>query len=67
MSHATEWSPETSVYFNGIAMEYSLQWDTEYDVFIEDSLYGGFPFDSVDQIVSLMKEMRAQLREYEAQ
>ena len=64
--HATEWSPETSEYLNGIAMEYSLQWDTEYDVFIEDSLYGDFPFDSIDQIVSLMKEMKEALREYEA-
>ena len=34
-------------FLNGIAMKYSLQWDTEYDVFIEDSLYGDFPFDSV--------------------
>ena len=48
-------------------MKYSLQWDTEYDVFIEDSLYGGFPFESVDQIVSLMKEMKSQLQEYEIQ
>ena len=64
--HATEWSPETSEHFNGIAMEYSLQWDTEYDVFIEDSLYGDFPFDSVDQVVSLMKEMREELQGYEA-
>ena len=34
-------------FFNGIAMEYSLQWDTEYDVFIEDFLYGDFPFDLI--------------------
>ncbi|MBW2630504.1 MAG: hypothetical protein JRC90_01855 [Deltaproteobacteria bacterium] len=56
--HATEWSVIRTDYFSDIASRFSLLWDTEYDDFIEDSLWGNFPFDSVEAIIPLMKAIK---------
>ena len=56
--HAADLAPKMAVYFNDIAMEFSLQWDTEYDEYIEDSLYGNFPVESSDQIIALMQAIQ---------
>jgi hypothetical protein len=53
--HASSWTPPMAVQFNDIASQYSLHWDSEYDEYIEDSLYGFFPVDSTDQIISLLR------------
>ena len=62
--HATEWSPKRTEYFADIAIEFSLQWDTEHDEYIEDSLYGNFPFESSDKIISIMKAMKKKSLEW---
>ncbi len=46
-----------AVYFNDIAMRFSLKWDTEYDEVIEDALWGSFPL-RVDQVVEILQEMK---------
>ena len=63
--HAGDWAPKMAVYFNDIATEFSLRWDTEYDVYIEDSLYGNFPVESPDQIISLMRAIKKCWLEWE--
>lgn len=62
--HATEWFPKIAVYFNDIVREFSLQWDTEYDEYIEDSLYGNFPVESSDQIIPLMQAIKKRWLEW---
>jgi len=63
--HAGDLAPKLAVYFNDIAMEFSLRWDTEYDIYIEDSLYGNFPVESPDQIIVLMGAIKKQWLEWE--
>ena len=41
--HASSWFPVLSPYYEKVASHFSLQWDSEYDVYIEDSLYGWEP------------------------
>ncbi len=63
-SHAIEWSPKINGYFNDISNEFFLQWDTEYDEYIEDSLYGNFPVESSDQIIALMQAIKKRWLEW---
>lgn len=56
--HATDWSVKMNDYFFDIASQFSLLWDTEYDVYIEDCLYGCFTFQSHQQILSIMKAIK---------
>ena len=56
--HATDWSVKRTDYFSDIASQFSLLWNTEYDVYIEDCLYGYFPLQSHQQILSIMKAIR---------
>ena len=63
--HAGDWAPKIDGYFNNIATEFSLRWDTEYDVYIEDSLYGNFPVESPHQIISLMQAIKKCWLEWE--
>jgi len=58
--HASDWSGKIVSYFNDIANEFSLEWDTEYDIYIEDTLYGNFPVESADKIISIMKAIKKQ-------
>lgn len=62
--HAGDWAPKIDGYFNDIATEFSLRWDTEYDVYIEDSLYGNFFLESSDKIISIMKAIKEQSLEW---
>ena len=62
--HATEWSPKRTEYFADIAIEFSLLWDTEHDEYIEDSLYGSFPYESSDKIVSIMRAIKRKFLEW---
>jgi len=63
--HAGDWAPKIDGYFNDIATEFSLLWDAECDVYIEDSLYGNFPVESPDQIISLMRAIKKCWLEWE--
>ncbi len=56
--HATDWSVKRTNYFFDIASRFSLLWDTEYDVYIEDCLHGYFSSQSHQQILSIMKAIR---------
>ena len=62
--HATEWSPKRTEYFADIAIEFSLLWDTEHDEYIEDSLYGNFPYESSDKIISIMRAVKRKFLEW---
>jgi len=62
--HDADLAPKMVEYFNDIAIEFSLQWDTEHDEYIEDSLYGNFPFESSDKIISIMKAMKKKSLEW---
>jgi len=56
--HATEWYAKRKLRFGDLADRFSLQWETAYDDYIQDSLFGNFPLRSRKQVVSLMKELR---------
>lgn len=56
--HATEWYAKRKLRFGDLAEEFSLQWDTAYDAFIRDSLFGNFPVRARKQVVQLIKELR---------
>ena len=58
--HATRWAPALHTFFNDIANEFSLTWDTEYDEYIEDSLCGMFLIDSSHRIVEIMSAIKRQ-------
>jgi hypothetical protein len=62
--HASQWSVKTAVYFNDIACKYGLEWDTEYDEYIDDTLFGNFPVDSPDQIISIMRDIKEAYAEW---
>ena len=62
--HDADLAPKMTEYFNDIAIEFSLQWDTEHDEYIEDSLYGSFPCESSDKIVSIMRAMKKKSLEW---
>ena len=55
--HATEWSVRRIDYFSDIASQFSLLWDTEYAVYIEDYLYGSFPLEEHKQILSILNHI----------
>jgi len=55
--HALYWTPPIAIYFNNIACEYSLNWDSEYDACIEDTLFGTFPLEKWDQVLSLVRKI----------
>jgi hypothetical protein len=57
--HASSWGPDLAAYFSEIASQFSLQWDCEYDDFIEDSLYGTFPIHSADLVLALVRAVMA--------
>jgi hypothetical protein len=54
-AHQSSWFPTISSQFERIASQFSLQWDSEYDIFIEDSLYGFFPFEQMDRVIALLR------------
>ncbi|MBN2570049.1 MAG: hypothetical protein JXB42_11520 [Deltaproteobacteria bacterium] len=56
--HATKWSVKRTDYFSDVALQYSLLWDTEYDVYIEDNLQGQFPIKSQERIISIMNDIK---------
>lgn len=56
--HDNDWFLKLTDYFRDIADRFPLQWDIEYDEFIEDSLWGNFPFESSNDIISLMRGIK---------
>jgi hypothetical protein len=56
--HASPWFPALSSHYEKVATHFSLQWDSEYDVYIEYSLYGFFPFEKLDRAISLIRTIR---------
>ena len=56
--HDAFWAPKIAVRLNGIAMKYGLKWDTEHDVYIEDSLWGQLRGNSTGLILPLLKDLR---------
>ena len=56
--HASSWAPVMAENFNDIVSQFSQHWEPEYDEYIEDSLYGFVPIDSIDQIISLVRAIR---------
>ena len=63
--HDADLAPQMAVYFNDIAIEFSLDWDTEHDVYIEDSLLGTFPAHSPDKILILFQRLKERYLEWE--
>ena len=56
--HDADLAPKMVEYFTDITNEFGLQWDTEHDEYIEDSLYGSFPYKSSDKIISIMQAVK---------
>lgn len=55
--HATSWSLAIADYFYDLSSQYSLNWQSEYDSYIEDMLIGRFPFEEMDRVVSLIRKI----------
>ncbi len=55
--HDGTWFPALVDYFQEVQEHYSLQWDVEYDSCIEDSLYGNFPLDGSEEIISMLRAL----------
>jgi len=55
--HDSCWTPALGVHFNDLASRYSLNWESEYDQYIEDSLYGFFSIGDAGQIISLLRSI----------
>jgi hypothetical protein len=56
--HDAFWAPKIAECLGGIAMKYGLKWDTEHDVYIEDSMWGKLQGNAAGLILSLLKDMR---------
>jgi len=56
--HDSEWFPKLQEYLLDVSTRFSLKWDVEYDESIEDSLWGHFTLESVDQVVVIMEAIR---------
>jgi len=56
--HDNDWLLKLVDYFTDISDRFSLQWDIEYDEFIEDSLWGNFSFESVEDIIPLIQTIK---------
>lgn len=56
--HDAFWAPNIAMCLGGIAMKYGLKWDTEHDVYIEDSLCGQLQGNSAGLIIPLLKDLR---------
>ena len=64
--HNQRWLIDNMEYFSGIAVEYGLEWDVEYDECICDSLWSSFPLEEAYKIVQIMKELEREKRRYDA-
>ena len=58
--HNVKWAPRMADHFLYLTMRFPLEWDTEFDEYIEHSLCGNFPPDNQDVILDIMKAIREQ-------
>lgn len=56
--HDSEWFPKLQEYLLDVSTRFFLKWDIEYDESIEDSLWGNFTTESVDQVVAIIQAIR---------
>ena len=56
--HNTKWAPGMADHFLYLTMIFPLEWDTEFDEYIEHSLWGNFPLDRPDLILDIMRVIR---------
>lgn len=60
--HNDKWLIELTTYFSSIDPSCKLQWDIEYDEYIEDTMYGHF--DIIEEVIPLIHNLR-KLIDYE--
>src|SRR3972149_4036192 len=54
--HNDKWLIELTSYFSSIDPSSKLEWDVEYDVDIEDTMYGFF--DTVEEVIPFISSLR---------
>jgi ABC-type transport system substrate-binding protein len=57
--HDTDWIVKLEEYFSEIEHRFKLKWDIEYDITIEDTLYGWFPFDQDEKVIEILEAVKA--------
>jgi hypothetical protein len=55
--HDELWMPQLVSIFQPAEMEFSLKWDTEYDVTIEDTLWGNFSLSDKDRVLEVVRSI----------
>jgi len=58
--HNIKWAPRMADHFLYLTMSFPLEWDTEFDEYIEHSLYGNFPPNRIDLVLDIMRTIREQ-------
>ena len=56
--HNVKWAPGMADHFLYLTMRFPLKWDTEFDEYIEHSLWGNFALNRADLILDIMKAIR---------
>jgi hypothetical protein len=56
--HDDIWFNQLVSYFSDIQMLFSLTWDIEHDIYIEDTLYGIFDFCDSEKVIALIKAIK---------
>jgi len=62
--HNAIWFPKLSEYFTEIENSFNLSWETGYDEYIEDSLWGRMPLEKAENIPSIMKALKLQCEQW---
>jgi len=57
--HDELWMPQIVRLFQPAEITFQLKWDTEYDVTIEDALYGYFPLSDVDRVIEAIRSINS--------
>jgi hypothetical protein len=57
--HDVSWMRQLVSLFQPAEMEFSLKWDTEHDLTIEDTLYGYFPLTDIDKVIAVVGSIKA--------
>lgn len=58
--HNVKWAPRMADHFLYLTMRFPLEWDTEFDEYIEHSLCGNFPPDRSDMVSDILRAIREQ-------
>lgn len=56
-THEIEWFPKLREYYIDLSSRFSLEWDVEYDVSIEDTLYRTFEVGDIEEIITVVKSI----------